>query len=165
MRRVSSSVRARGDLAEALEEIGEDGVGVQWHVAEHVMEDVRFREIVELVHRPNRDGRRKNPLCQAVEELVGGDEAANRLGAPPCALREDPVHVMEIGHGILTQSDGVGAIEEQPAAEFLELLHAASIQDRPHRMLIRGVCSMILHGEYIREWCSDDSRHGRPRPL
>ena len=47
------------DLTIVLKKIGEDWIGVERHMPEHIMEDVGLGEIIELLAFSNRDGGRK----------------------------------------------------------------------------------------------------------
>ena len=43
---ISFRLRGRSELAEPLKKIGEDGIGVEWHVSEDVAKDVGLRQVV-----------------------------------------------------------------------------------------------------------------------
>ncbi len=58
-------------LAVGLEELRKHRIGVQRHVAEDIVEDVRLGQVVEFVWRANRDRRRELPLRKAGKEALG----------------------------------------------------------------------------------------------
>ena len=59
-------------LPVGLEEVGEDRVGVKWHMAEDVVEDVRLGEIFDGLLRSDHDRGGKLASGEAREERLGG---------------------------------------------------------------------------------------------
>ena len=58
------------ELAEANENVCELAIGVHWHVAGDVVEDVGLGQIVQRVSVANGDCRGKSAVAQAVEKHV-----------------------------------------------------------------------------------------------
>jgi len=123
----SSVTAALAARPKALQEVGENRVGVQRDVPEHIVEDVRLREVVEVAARAYGDRGGKAPLGQAPEELPGRQEARNGNGGPPGASPEAGIHIGEVGHAVTMQADAVGPFEEEAAPGVLQHRHTALV--------------------------------------
>jgi len=100
MRVVSSSLSAAAaNLSVVLEEIGEYGLRVQRNVPEHVVEDVRLRQIVELAPLSYRHRRRKLSQRQALKKAFGGDESRHRDGFPSGRRSKAAIDFRQVRHG------------------------------------------------------------------
>jgi len=83
-----------------LQKIGKDGMGVHGHVAEDIMEDIRFGNVSEGFAAPQPGGRRKLPGRQHGKERVWRKEAAHG-GSPPATPRPKPlIHIGQVRNEI-----------------------------------------------------------------
>jgi len=144
---VGLSLRAHGDLAEALEEVSEDGVGVHGDVSEDVMEDVGFGKILELFHIANDGGGGKAAVGEALEKKMSVKEAVDGDGGPSGERLQALVHESEVRDGGGLKTDGARAGEKFMAGDFLKYTHATLEQKLPDRMLTSGVGGPVLRDE------------------
>ncbi len=118
-------------------------------MAEDVVKDVGFGQVLELLARPHDDGGRKASLGKTPEEVRSGNEAGDRHGVPPGERVEALVHEAQVRHRVLLQSDARGALEKQPAARALQLAHATGVQQRPHLVILRCIGIPLLRREEV----------------
>ncbi len=84
-------------FAIGLHVVGEGGVGQHRHVAEHIVEDVRLFQVIQLVGAADEAAGREAPVGQVIEEHLVGHQARHRDHAPAGERREPLVHLAEVG--------------------------------------------------------------------
>ena len=86
------------DLTIVLKKIGEDWIGVERHVPEHIVEDVGLGEVIELLAFSNRHRRGKFPERQALKKRFRRDIAVHRDSFPSGRWCKTPIDFCEVGH-------------------------------------------------------------------
>ena len=89
-------LRAQAADAVGLDVVGDGRVHQQRHVAEHVVEDVRLLEVVELVRLADEVAGREAPVREVLEEHVVGHQARHGDDLPAGALHQDVGEAAEV---------------------------------------------------------------------
>src|SRR5579859_5955841 len=80
---------------ESHQGLGKVRVGVHGDVPGDVVENVRLRQIVELVGASNCDCGGEAPVAQTIEEHEGGHISAHSLGLESSQGTKEPINVSE----------------------------------------------------------------------
>ena len=105
-------------------------------MAEHVVEDVRLLEIVELRALADEVAGREAAVAEMLEEDVVGDEPRHRHHRPAGAAEQPLVQLAELGHARMTQAQDLEALLEGVDRAAGERLLLAREQQVPDRMLL-----------------------------
>ncbi len=129
--------------------VGEHGVGEHRDMAEDVVEDVGFLEVIELFGRADKIARGKAPVREVVEEDIVGDEAGHRDDLPPRRRRQARIEFAIIGNARLFEAQHVDAAQKgfgRAAGQHLRLAREEAI---PHRMFVGGEGVPILRNRPV----------------
>jgi hypothetical protein len=102
----------------------EDRIGEQRDVPEHVMEDVRLLQIIDLLGRADEAARHKGAVCQMAEEVRIGHQARRGDHLPAGQLLEPLGQFVEVGNARLGHAQDIEALEEgrtDPPRQHLRL--------------------------------------------
>ena len=116
-------------------------------MAEHVVEDVRLLEIVELRALADEVAGREAAVAEMLEEDVVGDEPRHRHHRPAGAAEQPLVQLAELGHAGMAEAQDLEALLERVHGAAGERLLLAREQQVPDRMLLGAERLPILgHG-------------------
>ncbi len=140
-------VRGERCLAVRLQEVGEHRVRVERHVPEDVVEDVRLRQVVDRLLRPDHDGGRELAAREAREERLRGQVPGHGLALPARERhqeRVDRLRPLEERDVVAHQLDARRAVEVHAARVLGQELHLAVVQDAPGLLVLLGVARVVL---------------------
>ena len=80
-------------------------VGVHWHMTGDVVENIGFRQVVQLVGAANGDGGGKRAVAQAVKEEECRYVPADRLGLKAGQGAKEAIHVRELRYALGVQAE------------------------------------------------------------
>src|SRR5215831_1017896 len=95
--------RSLSTLAVSLHEIRVDRVCQQRHVAENIVEDVRFLKIIHLLLGPNEGSRGEAFVGEVIEEDIVGHEPGDRDDTPTGDLFEPFAQLFHMGNARVRQ--------------------------------------------------------------
>ncbi len=127
-------------------------------MAEHIVEDVRLFQVVELVGAADEMAGREAPVGEVVEEHLVGHQARHGHDAPAGQRRELFVDLREIGDALAVQVQRVEPLQKSVAGAAGQHLGLALIERHPGAMLGRR-CSARTPAE----WSSRGLRLGEGR--
>ncbi|MEI9992572.1 MAG: hypothetical protein WDM86_21390 [Rhizomicrobium sp.] len=116
LQRVEFVQRPHPALAISLHVIGEDRMSQHRHMAEHVVEDVRLLDIVELVGAPDELAGGKAAVGEVVEEDLVGHQRRHGDDAPAGQLLKPVRQPLEIGNGVGHQVEPLQPVEDSSQA-------------------------------------------------
>src|SRR5688500_16461687 len=108
-------------------------------MAEHVVEDVRLGQVIELLALPDGDRRRKLSERQALKKSLRRYVSRYRHRLPASGGSEPAIHFGQVGYGLALESDRVRALEEDPAPVAAKLLHPPLVEQAPDVVIIGSV--------------------------
>ncbi len=136
--------RALAAAAIGCEIIREDRVGEHRYMAEHVVEHVRFLQIVELVGPADEIARDEAAIGHVVEEHIVRHQAGHRHDLPAGQAHQPFGQFLEIGDAGLGQLEHVEPAQIGLRRATGEQFRLAVEQRVPHRMLVRGIMGPVL---------------------
>jgi hypothetical protein len=113
-------------------------------MAEHVVEDVRFLQIIELVGPADEIARDEAAIGHMIEEHLVGHQPGHRDDLPAGQLHQPFGQLLEIGNAGLRQLEHVEPAQIGLRRAAGEQLRLALEQRVPHRMLLGGVMRPVL---------------------
>ena len=99
-------------VAEPHQRIGEPPLSMHRNMPRHVVENVRLRQVVQLVLRANRDRRRELAAPQAVEEQESRHVPAHRLRLKSRQLPQPPIDLLQPRQPVVRQVQRLHAVQE-----------------------------------------------------
>jgi len=143
-RRVVLVVGVERRLPVGLQEVGEDRVGVQRHMTEHIVDDVRLGQVVHARPRSHRDRGRELALREEREETLRRQIARHAVARPAGVGQQVRVDLAQVRHLFAVQVDDVRALEEHIRPRTRQMLHPLLVQDAPHLVVLGGVLVPVL---------------------
>ena len=139
MSQVPLTARAAAAPAIGGHVVGEDWIGQHRHVAEHVMEDVRLLQVVQLVWPTDEPAGGESPIGQVLEEDVVGDQPRNCHDAPAGQALQLDIDTGEVGYAAAVQVQGVQTAQEGRGGPILQQPCLAFIEGGPDLMVLGAV--------------------------
>jgi len=118
-------------------------------MAEYVVKDVGFLQIVELRRRANKISRGKAPVRKMVEKDFVGDEARHRDHLPPRRGHQPRVELAIIGNARLFEAQHIDTAQKRVGGAARKHVRLAREQTIPHRMLVGGKGIPILRNRPV----------------
>src|SRR5262245_44891 len=111
-RQRAESLRSQPADAIRLDEVGNDRIDQQRGVAEHIVKDVGFLEVIELVGTPDELSRREASVRQMLEEHLVGNQPWNRNDAPAGRSHQHVAEALEVWDVLGGYRQRVHAVDE-----------------------------------------------------
>ena len=122
------------ELAVGVGEFGEPGIGQQRAVAEDLVEDVRFLQVVQLLGLADEGGDGKLLAGQQLEEGLERDQRRHSRHAPASGGFEHTIDLAELRNALQRQAELFDTVQILLAGAVLDPLQLASDQGVPHLM-------------------------------
>src|ERR1700680_5047149 len=122
-----------------LQKIGEHAMGVHGHMPENVVKNVGLGNVFKRIAAAQPCRSWKFSRREHFKEGLGGQEAANRCGAPSGSRSEYRAYRGEIRKPVLLKANSPVALQIFLARVSLNLRPPAAHQFLPHLMLFRRV--------------------------
>ena len=119
-------------------------MGVHGNVAEDVMEDIRFGDVLKRFPAPQPGGGRELPGSKHGKEGVRRQKTAHRGGSPATPGPKPLIHLGQIGDQVGSETNLLKTFQIFLASVGFNLGHAAAYQFRPGGVLLSRVGPPIL---------------------
>jgi len=111
---------------------------------EHIVDDVRLGQVVHRGLRAHRDRRRKLPLRKEREERLCRQIPGHPPARPIAHRLQTRVHIHELRHLMLVQTDDLRTLQKHPAPKVHQMLHTLLVQKPPHLVVLLRVLLPVL---------------------
>ena len=118
-------------FAKSYQRLGEVLVSMHRHVACYVMENVRLRQVIQMIPAPDRDGGRELAIAQAVEEQEGGHVTADGFSLKTSERLQEAIDVLQTRHPVMVQFQVVQPGAKVPVRVALTARQQTPIQSAP----------------------------------
>ena len=147
----ADAVRLDPAAAVGLHVVGEHRVHQQRHVAEQVVEQVRFGQVVHLLGRADPPRDREAPVREMVEEVELGQQALHADQLPTSGRAQHLVEVVELRDLVRAHVHGALRVEERLAGAADQDLLLALEQLRPDVVVDRRIAGpgLLDHGRGV----------------
>ena len=108
-RHLSGRVRA---FAKSHQRLGEMLVGVHGDVAGDIVENIRLRQVIQLVGTANGDGGGKGAVAEAIEKDERGNIAAHGFGLKAGQRLQESIHIFQARDALRIQAQRMDALQE-----------------------------------------------------
>ena len=141
--------RPKPAQAISLHVIGENGIGQQRHMSEHVVEDIRLLQIIQLVGLADEAAGHETPVGEMLEEHRIRHKAGHRHHLPAGQLVQAFGQFVEIGNSAARQAQTLQPFQERRARPALQHRGLAREKLIPHLMFARGVVRPFLRNDPV----------------
>ena len=141
--------RPQAALAVGLHVVGEHRIGQQRHVAEHIVEDVRLLQVVELRARADELASGETAVGEVVEEHLVRHEARHGHDLEARARLQLDIDLGEVRNAAAVEVQRLQPAQHGGVSAVLQDVDLASIQEIPHGMFVSRIALPVLVDDMV----------------